>query len=56
MVKIIKKIVFGEHQLVINFVNISIILVLDLSSFEIFIQVHNKQIKGLDFIVNFEVY
>jgi hypothetical protein len=55
MDKIIKNIVFGEHQLVINFVNIFEILVLDPLAFEILIQVHNKEIKGLDVIVNFEV-
>jgi hypothetical protein len=37
MVKIIKSIVFGEHQLVINFENIFVIVVLDPSSFEILI-------------------
>jgi hypothetical protein len=55
MDKIIKNNVFGEHQLVTNFVNIFVILVLDPSSFEILIQVHNKKIIGLDLIVNFEV-
>jgi hypothetical protein len=55
LAKNVSNFMFGEQHLLINFSTIFVIIVPDVTTHEIIVEVHNKHIKGQNFVVNFEV-